>query len=469
MKKVIVNFFMILGFFGYTTSLCADNLLQTSTGFYYPVNQKHSDSRYLGFGSSNRNYGNKCHLANDYSVDEGTKVHAVANGTIVKVDSSVGSYGGDTPSRSGGAIVIKHFTSEGKVFYALYGHLKNFKVSKDDVVVGGEYIGDVRSYYSGTTSLPHLHFGINSNTPSYTGYTPTSNCINYLGFVNPENFLKSNSPKQENIVPKTSGVFDGAGSLVCPNEDGFGCNKDIATMHPHGVDNSTVVFQWLYDEGSCSQLDIHSTSSIGDVIIKSKAWDGHLTKEAFKVRLNANAPITIKRPSTNVWTTLAITTTESLSSSAYIYATCKTSDDRVKNGIRSDIDKELVDVTHNYIWTGTGSLISHGTSRGSDEFGIDKDYAVTFDSKNSLTSFQWYASNDCSKLKITNARSSTINSAINEINIKEWDEENWSSNKCSSSLPCTIDAPNGNGFYVLKIKSNAGAIRFGTLAAQCVE
>jgi hypothetical protein len=330
-------------------------------------------------------------------------------------------------------------------------------VKKSGIVKKGDIIGYISD--KGTPGSWHLHFAVYN---SHGKYALKSVNVN---FNNPTIY-----PLSSNINNKNSSIFDGAGSLISPNEDCYGCDKDIAKMHPHNGENSTVVFQWLYDADSCSQLDIFSDESIGDVIIKSKKWDGHLTQKAFKVKLNAGSPITLKRPdNNNKWTTFAITTTEPLNFSNSITAECKTSDDRFKKGIRSDVNKDLIDVSHEHFWTGTGSIISFATERGSNQFGIDKDLAVTFENQKSLTSFQWYASSSCPKLKIMNGRSSRINSPINEVRIKGWAEENWSSNKCSSTLPCTLDAPDGEGYYVIKVKSDADAIRFGLIGAQCVQ
>ena len=72
-------------------------------------------------------------------------------------------------------------------------------------------------------------------------------------------------------------------------------------------------------------------------------------------------------------------------------------------------------------------------------------------------------------MKIRNARHENINYTVNDVRIKGWAEENWSSNKCSFTLPCTLDAPDGNGYYVIKVKSDADAVRFGKLSAVCVQ
>ena len=164
-------------------------VLQTDTYFYYPADKKHS-GRYLGFGEKNSKYNYQCHLANDYDVSVGSPVYSVADGIVESVDTSVSKFGGDTPAKTGAAVIIKHKTSEG-VFYALYGHVQNIGIADGDFVKGGQHIADVANYYSETTSLPHLHFGINTGVPTYAGYTPTSNCRNYLGYVDPEPFLET--------------------------------------------------------------------------------------------------------------------------------------------------------------------------------------------------------------------------------------------------------------------------------------
>ena len=240
-------------------------------------------------------------------------------------------------------------------------------------------------------------------------------------------------------------------------------------MQEHSGKNSTVVFQWRYDKNTCSQLDITSEESIGNVILKSKSWNGDTIEKSEKIRLNAGIPITIKRPVNNKWITFSITTTKPLKFSNMIYANCRTSDDIEKVGIRSNIEKDLVEVSNNYFWSGTGSLISFIKDRGSNQFGINKDYAITFKKHKSLTSFQWYASSSCSKLEIKNLENNNIKSFINKVSIKKWDEKKWSSNKCSSTLPCILNAYEGEGYYIIKILSDINSKQYGILSAECIE
>lgn len=200
-------------------ALIAATLLETDTGFIYPGNMKHQDSSYIGFGQPHPPADDKCHLANDYKLPEGSPVYAVDSGVVEQAGTEIPGYGGDDGS-AGGALIIKHNTSSGTVFYALYGHIKNLSVSAGNTVTAGQHIADVGPFNASGNPLPHLHFGINPNIPSYKGYTPTSQCTNYLGYVDPENFLTSNHSKrgscnavedsvstQKNTIVTTSNVL----------------------------------------------------------------------------------------------------------------------------------------------------------------------------------------------------------------------------------------------------------------------
>ncbi len=297
-------------------------------------------------------------------------------------------------------------------------------------------------------------------------------CSNYSKVVkgkNNSNILSNSSIDLDN---KNLSIFDGAGSLISPNENCYGCNKDVVKMHEHNGKNSTVVFQWLYDKDTCNQINITSEENIGDVIIKSKIWNQQSIQNAKKVELNSMTPITIKRPDDNhKWTIFSITTTKPLNFSNMIYASCKTSNNTKKIENESNINKNLVNLNNHYFWSGTGSLISIAKNRGSNQFGIDKDYAITLKNNKSLTSFQWYASSFCPKLKIENVKIHDTESNIKNVNvsIKKWDKKNWSLNKCSSTLPCVLEAPKGNGYYVIKIMSDINTIKSGILSAKCIK
>lgn len=185
MKKIISFLSLIV----YTSFSFSAEILQTTTGFYYPGNMKHSDSNYFEFDKNIPGVG--CHLANDYNLSLGSPVYAVGSGTVAQLSTNINGYGSDVGA-PGGAIVIRHTTADNKVFYGLYGHINNFKASVGDTVKGGQHIADVALYISGGVQLPHLHFGLNTSSARYDGY---GNCTNSKGFVDPEPYLESNSPK----------------------------------------------------------------------------------------------------------------------------------------------------------------------------------------------------------------------------------------------------------------------------------
>ena len=444
----------------------------TSRGYYAPYKAGTSKRVSQGYDGTVSHYGSGTGSSSAYAIDFAGKfdVYAPKDGIVATkgTNSYKIPYCVKNPQHWHGPanyLSIKH--NDGR--YTYYFHLGSINVNIGDKVIQGRTILGV-SGNTGCSTSNHLHFQF-AKKASMSRKNSLKISFADIGIPKKgKSYTSKNTPRSNSS--ENSSIFDGAGSLVSPNEDGAGASYDIAKMHPHDGENSTVVFQWLYDKNSCSQLDITSEESIGDVIIRSKKWNGHLTKEEIKVRLDSFTPITIKRPDSNKnWTTFSVTTTNPLTSSNKIYAECKSSSDRFKTGHRSTIsNKDLLNVTHNRFWTGTGSIISFATERGSNQFGIDKDYAVTFKTEKSLTSFQWYSSSSCPKLKIRNARSSTINSPITSIHIKGWADESWGSNQCGSTLPCTLDAPDGEGsYYVVKVKSDADAIRFGTLKAECVQ
>ena len=169
--------------------------LETSTGFVYPANKAHVDSDFIGFGDRNSSFGNRCHLADDYDLPEGSPVFATADGRVRQASTVIPYYGGSDGSL-GTAMIVEHRTSGGEVFYGLYGHIRNMSVAVGDKVTKGQQIAQVGRYTSGGRSLPHLHFGINTEAPSYHGYTPTTACVDTLGFVDPEKFMLANHTAQ---------------------------------------------------------------------------------------------------------------------------------------------------------------------------------------------------------------------------------------------------------------------------------
>jgi len=267
-----------------------------------------------------------------------------------------------------------------------------------------------------------------------------------------------------NVYADTVSHFDGAGSLISPEQDCWGCNKDAAMMHAHGDNQgkpSTVVFQWL-NSSECDHIDIHTEPDIGEVVVRSKPWSEHLTQTAYQSTL----PVSLEGD--GKWNTVAITSVLPVitvpEKIVEVYAYCKPESES-KKGRKTEVSKDLVGFDFDYYWTGNGSVISHaGTG-----FGKDKDLAVTFHSHKSLTVFQWYTEeSSCRRLKLSDNSGQMVGlyGEHNGVNFKKWNDKSWSPKICDS-LPCTLEAPD-SGYYIVKIKSEANALLSGNLMAECL-
>jgi murein DD-endopeptidase MepM/ murein hydrolase activator NlpD len=157
---------------------------QTPTGWYWPAGTGDTGG-WLGFMGWNQAF-NGWHLAQDFKLDQGLPVYAMADGEVVLSRTDVGGYGsGGTP---GGALVARFETSAGESFAALYGHLNNLHAE------GKVEAGQILGY---TNDLNHLHFGIH---PGYElaenpwrGYT--HNESETYGWVDPVQFLLNNDAR----------------------------------------------------------------------------------------------------------------------------------------------------------------------------------------------------------------------------------------------------------------------------------
>jgi hypothetical protein len=123
-----------------------------------------------------------------------------------------------------------------------------------------------------------------------------------------------------------------------------------------------------------------------------------------------------------------------------------------------------------YYWTGNGSLISKAAGTG---FGKTKDWAITFNQHKSLTVFQWYVSDSCPRVTISNAKANSsavmLNGVGNEVAIKVWYEKEWEKPPiaCNGLLPCTVTASQRGEYYLIKIKTEPNAVSGGELEAKC--
>ena len=436
------------------------------------------------------------HLGEDWNYFDGSKI-TDANRDIVSIGNG---YVVASGVRRGfaGYVIVKHYldyVDSSNYVLSIYAHLQTYNLPKVGTYLAkGQFIAKTASeeeMNKWTSFEPHLHFEIRKSK-SITGlddtflndgydysngryYDPTDVVIsNYdTHTINNSGDWNSEPGFIEHFVSNAGnkGIFDGAGSLVSPTESRAGGKFDIDMMQPHSPNNSTVVFQWLYDKNNCSHIDLFTKPQDGDldVRIKVKGWSQHLVQEAFDVTLheygkNASNGISINRPANAGWITLAVTSRKPISKRTQIIALCRDDSNPFEVGNRVERKPSLVDVTTDYYWTGTGSIISWIKNRYG--VGVTGDYVITYNAHKSFSTFQWYTSDKCKKISIEATDGTYSN--VNEVKIKGWSAKDWSNNRCTS-LPCVIDAPSLNNYFIIKVKSNANAIESGELHAQCVE
>ncbi len=116
----------------------------------------------------------KDHNGMDYSVPEGTRVFATANGTVSFVGRKRGK---------GNVVIINH----GYGFETTYAHLDQILTKRGKKIERGDYIGTVGN--SGKSMSPHLHYEVHLNDKP----------------LNPVNFYFADlSPKQYNKMIRFS-------------------------------------------------------------------------------------------------------------------------------------------------------------------------------------------------------------------------------------------------------------------------
>jgi len=413
-------------------------VLQTDTGFYYPANTSNRGG-YYGWLSKNRNFANKCHLAYDYKKREGDKVFSIAYGTVMTARMNVDGYGGI--GKQGGAIVIEHQKQGSSTFYALYGHVKNFKVKVGDFVVGGQHIADIGPY----DDVPHLHFGINTSQSLLSGYTSKPNPKNChtedkRGFVDPGVFLTNKKPARYE--------FHGAGSIIKTEAGCFGCNKDLAKVQATGK-KGLVSFQWKYNRDNCDFINISAQGfGINELTVGIIAGEwSHRSNDKY---YRATLPVSIGYPRAG-FNVAAVMMPVDVPSSVIIRAECGTHNPRdTKTEIsRNEIGVELTD---GHIWNGSGSIISSSTAP-STGYGRVKDIAFINGSESiGATVFQWQRSSRCQALKIRaedRYRKDSYPSV--ELAIKGWDEHPNNATKRFVTLPYTLNMGTNN-YYVISVK-----------------
>lgn len=260
-------------------------------------------------------------------------------------------------------------------------------------------------------------------------------------------------------------IYDGTGSLINPNKECWGCDKDEARMHPHSdaSKNSTVTFQWLYDPTKCHHIDIHSEPNLNqDVQINLKSWHEKTVAVSYKARLpvgsyDVSDGVSINNDAGNLWTTLAITTTRPINQETAIYAYCKSVSDSLNTQNLTKISSAMTRLDHGRSHLGNGSLISTAGDNGQGGFGTIKDAAVTSNNDDAETTFQIYSKKEsCEEITI---RDKSGSSKVEAILHKGWSDSKWKLSACDK-LPCTVKAyfrDDGKPEYsIINVQTKAG-------------
>jgi murein DD-endopeptidase MepM/ murein hydrolase activator NlpD len=141
---------------------------------------------------------NKNHLGHDYAAAIDTVVKPIADGKVYEIINIPSlCYDPQTNKEINQHFIwVKHRLSNGKYFYALYGHIEPF-VKKDEIVKPDKPIGRIKQCYvwhkKKLVPAPHLHFGIwNSDE-----FLPPTKKLGYgpiREFTNPKEFFEQNRP-----------------------------------------------------------------------------------------------------------------------------------------------------------------------------------------------------------------------------------------------------------------------------------
>ncbi|TXH00290.1 MAG: hypothetical protein E6P95_03840, partial [Candidatus Moraniibacteriota bacterium] len=177
------------------------SLDQTPTGFFYPIGRavfNQDCGTWLGRDMANGGcyFKGEYHLGVDMmTYSTSAQVYAIADGTVVYVsvdktiDGSVWGIGNC-------ALVIEHKTYDGKVFTAVYGHLRCSSIpTRNANVYAGKPIGITGDWCCGI----HLHFvihdgafnGSNPMARSGWGKLPNSSWPSTNTFVDPIDFIQT--------------------------------------------------------------------------------------------------------------------------------------------------------------------------------------------------------------------------------------------------------------------------------------
>ena len=410
---------------------CVSITSQCSNGWSFWQHKSGFHAYGKGVGGADDTFAYDVNLNSPQSdYDNGQPVYAIESGDIYT--------GAGWGTSNYGQLLINHTTASGDLWSSGYLHMSGIP-KKNGSVTKGELIGYI-SNKSPDNVANHLHFAI-YNTHGKNSLKSVN--VSFSG-------VSANAVAASPV--SSLSYFDGAGSLVRPSESCWGCNKDEAIMHPRAGRASTVVFQWLYDADLCEHVDVTTTPNVGPVVVRARSWSDHLMSLAFA----STTPVSV--PTQGSWTIFSVTSDKPLTSDVSVQAFCKPRGD-ARTGSSNNFTKDLVGFDNDYFWSGNGSLISKSNKKG---VGATEDYAVTYSTHRSLTVFQWYSSSSCSKVIVGDSGGA---GATGSVSMKEWSALDFGAEICSR-LPCTVSTAS-NGYFLIKVKSEANAVPSGRLSATC--
>ncbi|MCK4635415.1 MAG: M23 family metallopeptidase [Candidatus Moranbacteria bacterium] len=229
--KLFLAVFCGMMFFGATQSN-AEMVLHKNY-WVYPMDRKPTKYEW-----NESWYSYSVHIGHDYMQPAGYTVRAIADGVIEDHNDSLGFYGG-WDGASGSAILVKHKTSTGRVFYAVYGHNKlQGCLDTGDKVKAGEVIGHTHVYFGdGGKRADHIHFGIRPDEKDSKAFRGRCSAADDCGWVHPDEFLNDNFPEMKfiNVYEPARMFFDEddfdfgwwPSNVTCINAEAWARDKKI--------------------------------------------------------------------------------------------------------------------------------------------------------------------------------------------------------------------------------------------------
>ena len=278
--RLFLTALTVLSFITYSRSTCAQE--PTPKGFYYPTGSRNfristpwlaadcdGSGGYITIDGDQKYHVGVDIVPTDRDRIDGSPVYAISDGLVV--------YRSDKPTSGWGdgniALVIRHELSNGKPFFAVYGHIRS-NLNEGERVYAGRSFGTIGPLFDEKgTAIHHLHFGINLglvNPRTEELVEPRTNlgimsCSDWPdtnGFVDPVTWIETQKPLSTVLPPdqeaeqvyttkssiiyhkrncpelstndliefKSSQEADSAGAIPCKY-----CNPSDSAKHGHGT------------------------------------------------------------------------------------------------------------------------------------------------------------------------------------------------------------------------------------------